>query len=231
MSHKILVVDDDPLILESLSSNLRRVGYEVETATTTNAAYEKFLNTAPNLILLDLNLPTGDGPYEDGIAVCRAIRKHNSGVPIIMHTARLGDDNENFGLDSGADDYIEKPKSFEIIEKRIERQLKPRNRESAPIIQIGPLVIDVVGHEVRRGDEAINLTPLEFELLKTLAISPQRVFSRVDLLDEVWNYKFQEDARLVNVHVQRLRSKVEDDPSNPKVILTVRGKGYRAGTV
>jgi two-component system response regulator MtrA len=231
LSHKILVVDDDPLILETLTSNLRRAGYAVETAEHANAAYEKFLTTSPDLILLDLNLPSGDGPYEDGIAVCRAIREHNSGVPIIMHTARIGAEHEVFGFGQGADDYIEKPKPFEVIEMRIERQLKPRNRESAPIINIGPLVIDVVGHVVRRGESTINLTPLEFELLKTLAISPQRVFSRVDLLDEVWNYKFKEDARLVNVHVQRLRSKVEDDPSNPKVILTVRGKGYRAGTV
>jgi two-component system response regulator MtrA len=231
LSHKILVVDDDPLILETLSSNLRRANYVVETADNANTAYEKFFTAVPDLILLDLNLPSGNGPYEDGIAVCRAIREHNPGVPIIMHTARVGDDNIVFGYDSGADDYVSKPSSFEVIERKIINQLKPRNRDSAPIINIGPLVIDVVGHVVRRGDAVINLTPLEFELLKTLAISPQRVFSRVDLLDEVWNYKFKEDARLVNVHVQRLRSKVEDDPSNPKVILTVRGKGYRAGSV
>ena len=229
MPHKILVVDDESSIRELLGIILNNAGFDVMYAVNTAQAVELQVSSQPDLILLDINLPTGGSELQDGIDVLRDIRTR-SDVPIIMLTAREEDESATKSYDLGTDHYVRKPINADLLLGRIKSRLRPRVSESSNIITIGPLVIDVVGHEVHKGEEFINLTPIEFELLKTLATNPKKVFSRTELLTEVWNYKFKDDARLVNVHVQRLRSKVEEDPADPKIVLTVRGKGYRACT-
>ncbi|MEI6590565.1 MAG: response regulator transcription factor [Actinomycetes bacterium] len=227
MTHKILVVDDESSIRELLGMRLTAAGFDVVFAANTAEAVEQQAKEQPDLILLDINLPTGGSSLQDGIEVLRDIRSR-SDVPIIMLTARDEDESEVSSFDNGADNYIRKPiNNFDLLLGRIKSRLRPRGNDVNVLISVGPLVIDVVGHEVRKNDTAISLTPLEFELLKTLALNPKKVYSRKELLTEVWDFKFNGDARLVNVHVQRLRSKVEDDPADPKIVLTVRGMGYR----
>ena len=227
MTHKILVVDDESSIRELLGMRLTAAGFDVVFAANTAEAVEQQAKEQPDLILLDINLPTGGSSLQDGIEVLRDIRSR-SDVPIIMLTARDEDESEVSSFDHGADNYIRKPiNNFDLLLGRIKSRLRPRGNDVNVLISVGPLVIDVVGHEVRKNDTAISLTPLEFELLKTLALNPKKVYSRKELLTEVWDFKFNGDARLVNVHVQRLRSKVEDDPADPKIVLTVRGMGYR----
>ena len=230
MPHKILVVDDESSIRELLGMRLTSAGFDVVFATNTAEAVEQQTKTQPDLILLDINLPTGGSSLQDGIEVLRDIRTR-SDVPIIMLTARDEDDSEVASFGHGADNYIRKPiTNFDLTLGRIKSRLRLKSNEVNTVITVGPLVIDVVGHEVRKNDSNINLTPLEFELLKTLALNPKKVYSRKELLTEVWDFKFNGDARLVNVHVQRLRSKVEDDPADPKIVLTVRGMGYKVCT-
>jgi two-component system response regulator MtrA len=148
-----------------------------------------------------------------------------------MLTAKSDTSDVVKGLESGADDYIVKPFNPKELIARVRTRLRTGTEQSSGTARIGDLVLDNVGHEVRRGDTLINLTPLEFDLLHTLASKPQQVFTREMLLEQVWGYHYKADTRLVNVHVQRLRSKVEEDPDNPKIVTTVRGVGYRAGAV
>src|SRR5699024_1302012 len=154
--------------------------------------------------------------------ICRDIRAE-SGVPIIMLTARSDTVDVVAGLEAGADDYIVKPFNPKELVARIRTRLRPVLPDDGQSLRVGDLAIDVSAHEVRRGDELLSLTPLEFELLVALASKPQQVFTREQLLEQVWGYHYKADTRLVNVHVQRLRSKVELDPDNPKVVMTVRG--------
>jgi two-component system response regulator MtrA len=146
-----------------------------------------------------------------------------------MLTAKTESDDVVRGLEAGADDYVVKPFDPVVLLARIRARLRPIAGASEDKIQIGPLTLDIVGHEVRRGGEKVLLTPLEFNLLLTLAVKPKQVFTREMLLETVWGYHYKADTRLVNVHVQRLRSKIEDDPDNPKIVTTVRGIGYKAG--
>ncbi len=170
-------------------------------------------------------------PGLDGIEVCGRIRAE-SGTPIIMLTAKSDTADVVKGLESGADDYMVKPFNPKELVARIRTRLRPAAPPPAvETLRIGDLVLDVAGHEVRRGETRINLTPLEFDLLLALASKPQQVFTREMLLEQVWGYHYKADTRLVNVHVQRLRAKVEDDPDNPRIVMTVRGVGYRAGAV
>lgn len=162
--------------------------------------------------------------------MCTRIRAE-SGVPIIMLTARTDTADVVRGLESGADDYIVKPFNPKELVARIRTRLRPGTAADSETLRVGDVVVDVAAHEVRRGNDAIALTPLEFELLVALASKPQQVFSREMLLEQVWGYHYKADTRLVNVHVQRLRAKVEIDPDNPKIVSTVRGVGYRAGAV
>jgi len=166
-----------------------------------------------------------------GVELVREIREF-SVVPIIMVTARSEAEVMELAFAAGADDYFEKsPWDPTKLVARINNCLKaPKQIETKDgLLRIGQITLDVVGHEVRRGDEKVALTPLEFKLLSTLAGNPKKVFSREDLLKDVWDYPPQGDTRLVNVHIQRLRSKVEEDPDNPTVVVTVRGIGYKAG--
>jgi two-component system response regulator MtrA len=225
MNPRILVVDDDPSIAEMIGIVLRAEEFEPQFAADGPAALELFRTGKPELVLLDLMLPG-----MDGIEVCSHIRAE-SGVPIIMLTAKGDSADVVRGLESGADDYVVKPFNPKELVARIRTRLRPTAPTASALIGIGDLVIDVAGHEVRRGDNRVNLTPLEFELLLALAAKPAQVFTREMLLEQVWGYHYKADTRLVNVHVQRLRAKVEHDPDNPRIVTTVRGVGYRAGAV
>lgn len=224
MAHKILVVDDDAGIRDMLGIILEARGFEVEFSEDGAGAFAIFAATKPDLVLLDWMLPG-----KDGVEVCREIRAA-AGTPIIMLTAKSDIEDEVRGLEAGADDYIAKPIDQEKLIARINASLRRLTPESSEVVRIGPLELDVVGHEVRRGSDRLSLTPLEFNLLLTLALKPKQVFTREMLLEQVWGYHYKADTRLVNVHVQRLRSKIEDDPDNPKIVTTVRGIGYKAGT-
>jgi two-component system response regulator MtrA len=221
---KILVIDDDNALREMVGIVLENAGYQSVFCADGAQAVSIFNHEKPDLVLLDVMLPG-----EDGVSVCKKIRV-DSGVPIIMLTARGETEDVVQGLEAGADDYIVKPFQPNELIARVKARLRPMSETEAKVLNIGPLVLDIEGHEVRRGDTAISLTPLEFKLLYTLASKPNLVFSREMLLDQVWEYDYKADTRLVNVHVQRLRAKIEDDPDNPKIVTTVRGIGYRAGS-
>jgi len=167
-------------------------------------------------------------PGRDGIDVCRQIRAE-SGVPIVMLTAKTDTVDVVVGLESGADDYVVKPFKPKELVARVRARLRRTDDAVPETLQIGDLSIDVAGHAVRRDGHPIALTPLEFDLLVALARKPWQVFTREVLLEQVWGYRHAADTRLVNVHVQRLRSKVERDPERPEVVVTVRGVGYKAG--
>jgi two-component system, OmpR family, response regulator MtrA len=203
---------------------LRSEGFEPAFCADGSGALAAFHSVRPDLVLLDLMLPG-----RDGIEVCAQIRAE-SGVPIIMLTAKSDTADVVRGLESGADDYVVKPFNPKELVARIRTRLRPTPVGSDEVLRVGDLTVDVQGHEVKRGSAKINLTPLEFELLFALALKPKQVFTREMLLEQVWGYHYKADTRLVNVHVQRLRAKVEEDPDNPKIVMTVRGVGYRAGS-
>lgn len=221
---RILVVDDDTALAEMLQIMLRQEGFDTSWCATGDRAFEAFEAFEPSLVLLDVMLPG-----MDGIRVCRAIRRV-SGVPIIMLTARSDTTDVVRGLEEGADDYVAKPfKTKELVARMRARLRTPGPPTESDVLSIGDLVISTLAHTVTRGEESINLTPLEFDLLVALAKTPGQVMTREQLLSDVWGYRHAADTRLVNVHVQRLRAKVEKDPENPEIIVTVRGVGYRAG--
>jgi two-component system response regulator MtrA len=220
---RVLVVDDDPALAEMLGIVLQGEGIEASFVTDGDEALRAFHSYDPDLVLLDVMLPG-----TDGIDVCRQIRAE-SVVPIVMLTARTDTVDVVLGLESGADDYVVKPFKPKELVARVRARLR-RNEEPAPeTLMVGDVAIDVAGHTVTRDGTPIPLTPLEFELLTALARKPRQVFTREQLLEQVWGYRRAADARLVNVHVQRLRSKLERDPDHPEVVLTVRGVGYKAG--
>jgi len=223
MSQRILVIEDDQSIAEMVGILLRTEGFHVSYCADGNQALNAFQVVSPDLVLLDLMLPG-----RDGIEVCREIR-NSSGVPIVMLTARSDTNDVVTGLEAGADDYIVKPIKNEELIARIRARLRSLELPLDNEIIVGDLVIDVAGHEVKRGDVCIPLTVLEFKLLVTLAKRPWQVFSREALLEDVWEYQHAADTRLVNVHVQRLRAKIEIDPEHPEIVVTVRGIGYKAG--
>jgi two-component system response regulator MtrA len=224
VTQKILVVDDNDDLREMVGLVLSSAGYRPVYAADGIAAIAAFKAEAPDLVLLDIMLPG-----QDGIAVCRELRTL-SGVPIIMLTAKSETDDVVAGLEAGADDYIAKPHQGAELLARVKARLRPLLAGEGGLITVGPLTLDATAHEVKRGDQLVSLTPLEFNLLHTLASKPKQVFTREMLLEQVWGYQYKADTRLVNVHVQRLRSKIEDDPENPRIVTTVRGIGYRAGS-
>ncbi|MBA4246814.1 MAG: DNA-binding response regulator [Microbacterium sp.] len=223
MTARILVVDDDAAIAEMIGIVLRGEGFEPHFSFDGPAAIEAFASVKPDLVLLDLMLPG-----IDGIEVCTRIRE-TSGTPIIMLTAKSDSTDVVRGLESGADDYVVKPFNPKELVARIRTRLRPSAQSEVERLPIGDLVIDVTGHDVTRDGKSISLTPLEFDLLLALAMKPNQVFTREMLLEQVWGYHYKADTRLVNVHVQRLRAKVELDADNPSIVMTVRGVGYRAG--
>ncbi|MGL5859044.1 MAG: MtrAB system response regulator MtrA [Angustibacter sp.] len=225
MKGRVLVVDDDMALAEMLGIVLRGEGYEPVHCGDGETALSVFHEVRPDVVLLDVMLPG-----VDGIEVCRRIRAE-SGVPIVMLTAKSDTVDVVVGLESGADDYVVKPFKHKELVARVRARLRDTAGAGAgpERLVIGDLTVDIAGHSVARGDQAISLTPLEFDLLVALARKPWQVFSREVLLQEVWGYRHAGDTRLVNVHVQRLRSKVELDPEHPQIIVTVRGVGYKAG--
>ncbi len=223
---RILVVDDDAALAEMLSIVLRNEGFEPVWCAYGDKAFAAFKESKPDLILLDLMLPG-----RDGVDVCRDIRTE-SDVPIVMLTAKADTIDVVEGLEAGADDYVAKPfKAKELVARirtRLRRNPAPEGTDTETL-RIGDLSISVDGHSVKRAGAPIQLTPLEFDLLLALARRPWQVFSREVLLEQVWGYRHAADTRLVNVHVQRLRSKIERDPEHPEIVVTVRGIGYKAG--
>jgi two-component system response regulator MtrA len=219
----VLVVDDDTALAEMLGIVLRGEGFEPFFCADGAEALDAFRSSRPDLVLLDLMLPG-----KDGIEVCRQIRAE-SGTPIVMLTAKSDTIDVVLGLESGADDYVVKPFKPKELVARVRARLRRVDEPAPEVLEIGDVTIDVAGHSVRRDGQTINLTPLEFDLLVALARKPWQVFTREVLLEQVWGYRHAADTRLVNVHVQRLRSKIEKDPERPEIVVTVRGVGYKAG--
>ncbi len=223
MKARVLVVDDDAALAEMLGIVLRSEGFLPSLVADGERALGAFQEIKPDIVLLDLMLPG-----MSGIDVCRAIRAE-SGVPIVMLTAKSDTIDIVLGLESGADDYVVKPFKAKELVARVRARLRRTDDTVPESLRIGDIDIDVPGHQVVRDGGQIALTPLEFDLLVALARKPRQVFTREVLLEQVWGYRHAADTRLVNVHVQRLRAKVERDPEHPVVVLTIRGVGYKAG--
>ncbi len=220
----ILVVDDEKTLVKALTFNLEKEGFRVEAAYDGEEALDKVFSLKPDVVVLDLMLPE-----VDGFEVCRRIRKKLE-VPIIMLTARSEDIDKVLGLELGADDYLTKPfNSRELVAriKAVLRRSKVSEEESKKQIQIGKLQIDFLQHRVRLGDKEVNLTSKEFALLSFLALNAGNVYSREQLLAQVWGYDYYGDVRTVDVHIRHLREKIEPDPANPDYIITVWGTGYK----
>jgi DNA-binding response OmpR family regulator len=222
---RILIVDDEPHIVELVRYNLVQEGFEVSVAYDGPEAMAKAKEENPDLVILDLMLP-----YVDGLEVCRHIRKDSS-VPILMLTAKDGEQERVVGLELGADDYVTKPFSPRELVARVRAILRRTARETerpgpGPI-STGGLVLDPTTHEVRLGGRLIDLTTKEFDLLQLLLGHPNRVFTRDFLLEHIWGYDYFGSTRTVDMHISRLREKIEDDPANPTYITTVRGVGYK----
>lgn len=219
----VMVVDDDQDLAEMLSIVLNGAGMEVDLVGRGDEVIQVFTANPPDLVLLDVMLPG-----LDGIEVCRLIREISM-VPIVMLTAKGDTHDVVLGLEAGADDYMVKPYKNQELIARINTRL--RRNSKVGTLKIGDIVIDQMEHTISRNEKQILLTRLEFDLLVALAKEPGRVFTREALLSEVWGYQHGADTRLVNVHVQRLRSKIETDAENPELVQTVRGVGYKAGPV
>ena len=225
-SKKILIIEDEKTISDIIQFNLTKEGFEVETAYDGKDGLEKALNGKPDLILLDLMLP-----LMDGFQVCKRVREV-SNVPILMLTAKEEEVDKVLGLELGADDYITKPFGMRELIARIKANIRRvdliSSMQSAPsnVKEFGNLTIDLNRYEIRKNGQVLELTLREFELLKYLAERENRVFSREQLLEEVWGYEYYGDIRTVDVTVRRLREKLEDDSSNPQYIMTKRGIGY-----
>lgn len=229
MDRTILVIEDEQNINDILTFSLGKEGYKTLSALDGITGLEMALTENPDLILLDVMLPGLDG-WE----VCKKVREHSQ-VPIIMLTAREDEVDKVLGLELGADDYITKPYSMRELAARVKANLRrsatvPVVKESEPenqdTIISGDLAINVERYEVSKNGQTIDITLREFELLKFLAMQPDKIFSREKLLENVWGYEYYGDVRTVDVTVRRLREKIEDDPSMPKYIITKRGVGY-----
>lgn len=222
---KVLVVDDESSIVNIISYNLKKEGYEVITAEDGEVGLELALNENPDLILLDIMMPKMDG-YE----VCRKVRE-KSNVPIIMLTARADEVDKVIGLEMGADDYVTKPFGNRELIARVKAHLRRSSAKDIPaengnVQNFGDITIDFDRYEVTKRGEVINLTMREFELLTFLATQKTQIFNRETLLEKVWGYEYFGDVRAVDVTIRRLREKIEDDPSKPRFIITKRGVGY-----
>jgi len=222
MASRILLIEDDPSIREVTSLGLSAAGYEIVTAGDGRAGLEQFRADPPDAVVLDVMLPV-----LDGLTVARTIRAE-SAVPILMLTARTDTLDVVAGLEAGADDYVRKPFELPELLARLRAALRRTVVPATPVIQLGPLEIDEAGHTVRRDGREIALSHTEFRLLVELVRRPGQVLTRDLLLDRVWGYDYLGDSRLVDVAIQRLRAKIEDDPADPRLILTVRGAGYKA---
>jgi DNA-binding response OmpR family regulator len=225
MADKILVVEDDPNLLETIKYNLRKEGYEVVTAGDGEQALDTARRETPDLLILDIMLPK-----LNGFEVCRILRNEMT-VPILMLTAKAEETDKIVGLEIGADDYMTKPFSMRELLTRAKAMLR-RAKMAAPAagpaaIKIGDIEVDIARHRVSSAGRAIELSRKEFDLLAFLAKNKGLVFSREQLLEKVWGYDFAGDSRTVDVHIRWLRKKIEPDAARPKHLLTVRGTGYK----
>lgn len=223
MGKRVLVVDDEKLIVKGIRFSLEQDGMEVDCAYDGEEALQKIKDNEYDMILLDVMLPK-----RNGFEVCQMAREF-SGVPIVMLTAKGDDMDKILGLEYGADDYITKP--FNILEvkariKAIMRRTAPKNKEKSKIIESGDMRLDCEGRRVYAGNREINLTAKEFELLELLILNPNKVYSRENLLKTVWGADYPGDVRTVDVHIRRLREKIEEKPSEPKYVHTKWGVGY-----
>jgi two-component system OmpR family response regulator len=227
MGNKVLIVEDDPNLLETLRYNLRKESYDVVTAVDGEQALEAARREKPDLIILDLMLPK-----VSGFEVCRILRKEMI-VPILMLTAKAEETDKIVGLEIGADDYMTKPFSLRELLARIRamlRRAKMVEMQPGPeeaLLKVGDIEVDIARHQATKGAATLELTPKEFDLLAFLARNSGFVFSRDQLLEKVWGYDFAGDTRTIDVHVRWLRQKIETDPNNPKHLITVRGAGYK----
>jgi two-component system response regulator MtrA len=222
MDERVLLIEDDPSIREVGTLGLTRAGFRVQTAADGRDGLARALAERFDVVVLDVMLPS-----LDGFEVCRAIRRE-SRVPIVMLTARADTVDVVVGLESGADDYVTKPFEMPVLVARVRavlRRVAPRDAE--PAIVVAGLEIDPGAYVARRAGADLELTTTEFRLLLELARRPGQVFTRELLLERVWGYDYLGDSRMVDVAVQRLRAKIEDDPGQPRLIRTVRGVGYR----
>ncbi|MGB9860080.1 MAG: response regulator [Moorellaceae bacterium] len=224
MAAKILVVDDEPAILELVTYNLEQAGFTTITATDGEAALKLAETEKPDLVILDVMLPK-----IDGFEICRTLRARGT-TPILMLTARREEVDRVLGLELGADDYLTKPFSPRELVARVRailRRVAESNTRADGSIVVGDLVINPDSHEVKVRGQPVELTLKEYQLLKFLAENPGRVFTREALLDRLWEGEYFGDTRTIDVHIRHLREKIEEDPSSPRYILTVRGVGYK----
>ena len=223
---RILVVEDEESLADSIRYNLEREGYAVSVVTDGRRALERFRADPPSLVILDLMLPE-----VSGLDVCRTIRS-TSDVPIIMVTAKDSEADKVAGLELGADDYVTKPFSMRELVSRVRANLRRRRPPEAPppadeVLVGGPVRMDVARHEVSIGDGPVSLPPKEFELLETFLRRKGRLLTRDFLIEEVWGPDYFGDTRTLDVHVKRLRKRFEQEPHQPRHLLTVRGLGYK----
>ncbi len=221
MANKVLIVEDERAIVEILKFNLVREGYETLEALDGETGLELGRTADPDLILLDVMLPK-----LGGFEICRQLRDEGSAVPIIMLTAREEENDKVFGLEAGADDYITKPFSMRELLARVKANIRRRSLDGGPAVSGTGLVLDEDNYTATRDGAPVELTQKEFDLLRFLMQSPDKVFSREELMEKVWNYGYFGDMRTVDVTIRRLREKIEDDPGKPRHILTKRGVGY-----
>ena len=226
MAAKVLVVDDEVSLLRLVQTYLEREGFEVVTAEDGESALKLARETRPDLVVLDVMLPG-----LDGVEVCRQLRQFSDAY-VIMLTARSEEIDKIVGLPVGADDYVTKPFSPRELVARVKARLRrPRGlaaeEEESEVQRFSDLTLDLAGHRVLRGASEVPLTPIEYRLLTTLASSPGRVFTREQLLEQVWGYGYFGDDHVVDVHIGSLRKKLEDDSAHPRFVRTVRGAGYR----
>lgn len=223
----VLLVEDEEAFIDALTVGLRREGFVVETARDGAEALDRFDDIRPDLVLLDVMLPT-----VSGIDVCRELRRRTD-VPIIMVTAKAAEIDTVVGLEVGADDYVTKPYRLRELVARMRAVLRRRQAsgdvvaEAHEVIRLDGIELDTDSHEVRVNDQVVNLPLKEFELLSLLMENAGRVLPRTTLIDRVWGSDYVGDTKTLDVHVKRLRSKIEDDPSKPERIVTIRGLGYK----
>ena len=227
--HKILVVEDDRILREALRYNLVAAGYEVVVASDGGEGLVSARQSSPDVVVLDLMLPS-----LSGTEVCKALRRDGSILPIIMLTARDSEIDRIGGLESGADDYVTKPFSMRELIARVTAQIRRMQmiksisqNATDEILDLGELVINRASRDVILNGKSVDLRPREFDLLTHMAANPGRVYTRDQLLHDVWGFEYIGDTRTVDVHVRWLRLKIEEDPARPKILGTVRGVGYR----